>query len=165
MANLNSANALRFQNGGELLIGADSVKQIVSGTLEWDVPGNEPIQVMDRGVLGEVIAGDERPVKGRLSVMLTSKFWIGTDNLLATLMGALVSGAVRNYSTTTGLVNTFSMTIKQPGGRGVATGTQFVFSNCYLPNGVSYKPAAGNEPDKLEFDFACASASPVITTY
>lgn len=61
MATLNNARMVRFENGGILMIGSDTVVQIVAGTLRFTKPRRVRRATMDRGEYrDEVVEGDEQ---------------------------------------------------------------------------------------------------------
>lgn len=161
MANLNAGTAIRFENGGSILIGSDTLLNIVAGSLEFTISGYEPVLYRDRGVIADPIVGDERPVTGKLSLRYTSP--TDTDGVLASIMGALVSTKVKNV-TATGKLFTFAMTVKIPDGLGVATGDQYVFAKCYT-DGLTVKSSSGADTDTIEFSFTDAENSPALTRY
>lgn len=161
MANINTGTAVRFDNGGQVLIGADTVLNIVGGTLNFTVPGVMPILYTDRSVLQDPIPGDERPCEGSLDIRYTSAF--GADAIAAAVHGALVSGKISPIVSATGKLYTFDLTVKVMDGAGLATGTSYVFAKCFLDPVMSYK--AGTELDTLSFNFKSASASPTIATF
>jgi len=163
MANLNAGKPIRWENGGKVLIGSDPIKNIVEGTLQYDIPGYEPVPNMDRGELTEIIAGNQRPCRVRLSLKYTGL--VESDALLEKLMGPLASNNVANV-TNTGELFTFTLTVVSPKGKGVTgagSANQYVFTKCYLPDGVSYRSAAGTNFDTLELDLVSYDLSPTIT--
>lgn len=163
MADLNAQRPIRWENGGKVLLGSDAVKNIVEGTLQFDVPGYEPAPNMDRGRLTEVIAGNERPCRVRLTLKYTGA--IEANDVLPKLMGALVSNNVDNV-TSEGEIFTFTLTVVIPKSKkaaGAGTATQYVFAKCYLPDGHQYRAASGTNFDTLELDLVSYDASPSIT--
>jgi len=163
MADINTGTALRFENGGEILFGTDKVLNVVEGTLRFTIPGVEPVVYRDRSVLQDPIPGNEREVEGSFDIRYTSA--CGADAIWAAVHGALVSTKISPIVSATGKLFTFSMTVKIFDGRGVATGTQYVFSKCYLDPIYSYQAASGTETDKLTLTFKDCEASPAITTF
>jgi hypothetical protein len=160
MANVNAGVPVRFENNGVILIGANTLLNIKEGTLEWSVPGYEPITHMDRGVLVSVLAGNERPVKGKLDVKYTSL--VDTDGVLTALMGTLATNKIKNRLST-GLLFTFGMTVKLYDTPDGITYDQLVFANCFLPDGLSYKAGSGTDHDTLSISFTDLELSPTIT--
>lgn len=163
MANINSGTVVRFENGGILLIGADILLNLVSGSLEWNIPGYEPVMTKDRGVIQDPIPGDERPCSGKLSIRYTGNHY--TSEIGAAIMGALVSTKVKNVVSASGLLFTFPMTVKVPDFLGATVGDQYVFAKCFLENGLEYKTGSGTDTDTLDLSFMDAEASPAITRY
>jgi len=161
MANLNAGTAVRFNNGGTILIGADTLLNVMEGSLEYQINGYEAGTYRDRGVLQDPIACDEQAVTGKLSLRYTSL--LDADSVLASIMGALVGTKVKNV-TATGKLFTFAMTVKTPDGLGVATGDQAIFAKCYVDN-LSIKTQAGTETDMIEFSFTDNELSPALTRY
>ncbi|HZW06978.1 MAG TPA: hypothetical protein VFF65_07625 [Phycisphaerales bacterium] len=160
MANKNAGTQIRFENGGTILIGADTLLNIVKGSLNFKVPGYEPKQTYDRGQPGAVIAGDLRCCEGSLDLSYTSP--IDADGVLTALVGALSADKIANV-TAAGLIFTFSMTVKVPDGLGVATGDQYAFTGVYLDPAFDYQ--AGDEVDVLKCAFKCNNGGPAITRY
>lgn len=160
MATLNAGTPVRFENGGVILIGADDILNIQEGTLKWGVKGYEPIPVTDRGVLTDVVAGNERPCEIELEVKYNSI--IDTDGLLTKLMGTLASNKVANR-TSGGLIFTFELTVRIFAFAGQALPyDQLVFTKCYLPDGLSYSASSGADVDKLSLKLMSHSLSPTI---
>lgn len=162
MANLNAGNPVRWENGGTVLIAALDIKNVVEGSLEWEIAGYEPAPNMDRATLTEVIAGNERPSKVKLSLKHVTA--VGSGELLAQTMGAFVTNKIDN-KTNAGLIFTFSMTIKVPAYKGATTGTQYVFAKCYLESPTKFKAAAGVAFDTIDLECINHEMSPTITMY
>ena len=160
MANKNAGTQIRFENGGTILIGADTLLNVEKGTLNFKVPGYTPKQTYDRGQPGPVIAGDLRCCEGGFDLNYTSP--IDTDGVLTALVGALVADKIANV-TAAGLIYTFSMTVKVPDGLGVATGDQYAFTGVYLDPAFDYQ--AGEDTDKLKAAFKCNNSGPAHTRY
>lgn len=170
MPSINAGNPVRFENGGVILIGTDDILAVREGTLTWQVRGLEPIPHMDRGVLTDVYAGNQRPC----SISLDIKYTAGTTGMVGTgtppsgflskVFGALTGGVVNNRDSV-GKLFTFSMTVSVPDGLGVATGDRYVFTKCYLPDGVSYSAQSGADFDTLSLTLESFSLTPTISRY
>ncbi len=170
MPSINAGNPVKFENGGTILIGADDILSVREGTLSWQVRGLEPIPHMDRGVLIDVYAGNQRPC----SISLDIKYTAGTTGMIGTgtppggflskILGALTGGLVNNRDSA-GKLFTFSLTVRIPDGLGVATGDQYVWAKCYLPDGVSYSAGSGADFDTLSLTLESFSPSPTMTRF
>ena len=161
MADKNVGAPVRFENGGTVEIATNNILAIVEGSLEYTVPGYEPVLHMDRGVIKDPVVGNERRVTGKLALKYTSL--LDSDGVQALLMGALVSTRISNV-TAAGLLFTFSMVVKTPDYKGAITGDSVTFGKCSV-DALSIKTKAGAEFDTIEFDFTDHEASPVFARY
>jgi hypothetical protein len=170
MPDINAGLPVRFESGGTIQIGSDPILNVVSGTLTWKVRGYQPIPHRDRGKLQGVLAGDEQGCSLGLDVMYTAgaNGMVGTGTppggFLSKLFGALTSGKINNR-TSTGELFTFNVTIRIPDGMGVATGDQYVFEKCYLPDGADFAAVPGADFDKLTISLESHSLTPTMSRY
>lgn len=162
MPDINAGHPLRFENGGVVLIGTDSVLNIREGTLKFTAPGYEPIPHMDKGALVSVHAGNERPCRVELDLKYTST--VDANGVLASLTGALVSTKIRNRLSD-GQLFTFGLTIRVPDAPGATTGDQYVFEKCYCDNPLDVQCNAGADFDTLRVAITSHALSPAITRY
>lgn len=160
MANVNAGVPIRFENGGIILIGALTLLNIKEGSMKWDLMGYDAIPHLDRGVLIDVLPGNERPCTLSVAVKYTSL--TDADGILPAVMGPLVSGKIKNR-TAAGKIFTFPVTVKVFNTPDGATYDQLVFNKCYLPNGLGCQAAAGQEHDTLTLDCTDFELSPDIT--
>jgi hypothetical protein len=164
MANVNSQTPVRFEAGGKVLFGTDELKNIVEGSLSFEIGGLEAVGNMDRGALTDVVAGNERPTKVTLKCKVGNPIASSGAGLLPQVLGALVTNKIKPVNAD-GTLFTFSMTVKVPDGLGVATGTQYVFAKCYVDNPAKISVAAGAAFDEIELQMTDWEASPAITRY
>ena len=135
MANRNSGGWQRFENGAIVLIGSDPILNIVPGSVRVRHRQRERVGNRDRGVLGGMTVGDQRPQEIELQVWRTT-----TLNALLALMVPAATNGMETF---------FAITIKQPAYLGATTGDQWVFSSCYLPEGwEDAAGGAGEDADK-----------------
>jgi hypothetical protein len=136
MANVNSGAWVRFENSGVVLIGADTLLNIVPGSLRVRERQRERIPNMDRGVLGAVTLGDQRQQEIEFQIYRVS----ASNTFLATMLPAA----------TTGLETYFSLTVKVADYLGAATGQQWVWASCYAPDGFEQQAGGrGQETDRI----------------
>ncbi len=161
MPSINAGVPVRFEAGGVILIGADDILNVKEGTLKWGVKGYEPLPQTDRGVLTDVVAGNERPCEIEIDVKYTSL--VDADGLLPKLMGALATNKIVNR-TAGGLIFTFDMTVRLFASAGQPLPyDNIVFTKCYLPDGLSFSAASGTEVDTLSLKLMSHAMSPTIT--
>ncbi len=133
MANVNSGLIKRFENGAIVLVGADTLLNIVPGSVVIRHRQRERVPNRDRGVLTDITVGDQRPQEIEFQLWVTPD----TDTLMATM----------NPAATAGAETFFQLTISEPSYLGAATGDRWVFNRCYMPDGFD-KQAGGEGQDK-----------------
>lgn len=142
MANLNNARAVRFEQGGVLTVGSDTIAQIVSGTLRFTKPRRVRRAEMDRGDFSDqVVEGDEQ--LGELSFDLkVTAVSHDTSEVVAALESSASSGNVT-------LVN-LKATVADY--KGATTGKDHTFTGCFIPDvaDLEYQAAGpGADPDTI----------------
>lgn len=122
MADRNTGAWIRFENGAIILIGADPIFNLVPGSFRVREMPRERVGNRDRGVLGAMTVGDERPQEIEFKVYRTA---------LWPALRALMLPAATN-----GVETFFTLTAKVPNYDGAAAGYQSVWNKCYLPDGL-----------------------------
>lgn len=163
MPDRNTGIPVQFHNGGVILVGADDILNVVSGTMTYKIPGRTPRPQMSKGAIVDVLPGDERQCELSLDINYTGTA-TGFGGLLPLVMGALVSTRVANV-TAAGRLFTSSITVRIPDFVGAAVGDQYVFAKCYLANGVEFTAGSGEQHDTIKATFMDAEASPAISRY
>lgn len=159
MANYNSGNWIRFENGAKLIngshTGTDELLCLVPGTVRLRTQQREHVQMMDRGVLGNVVMGDERPQEIEFQLYRTP------------VIDVLVAAWIPSQSSpTNGIEPFFSLTIKVPNYLGASTGYYYEFTKCYLPDGPEYQASgSGQDADKVTFRVVHAGGYVTPTSY
>lgn len=155
MADINAGQPLRFENGGALKIGTDTVLLVESGTLSFTPGLVETHAVMDRGVFtGDVLDGDERPSTIEFSGKVSATTFDSSE-LVAALRGVSSGGARTLYN----------VIVDLPDSRG-AGGRRITFADCYMETGYQYQAAGpGATPDSLRFQIRSLSTEPTYADY
>ena len=125
MPNYNTGDQIRFDNGGKIFFGTtatptDEIINIVPGSVKHGPMPREAIQTKDRGVLGSVIVGDQRPQVIEFQVYRTAL----TSALLAALKPADTNGAK----------TLLYVTIRYYDYLGAATGDEWKYTKVYMPD-------------------------------
>jgi hypothetical protein len=156
MANINTGAPIRFENGGVVKVGgsSDVVLNIVAGTLNWKVMGREVIAHKDRGTLGSLVAGDQRPCEVSLDVYYTANY--ETSGSLLLLVEQTISS---------GVVSTFDIVVDMPDNLGASSGTRWTFGECYLPDGYEVQTSEGATFDRLILRCLDNELEPTIANY
>lgn len=155
MANVNAGQPIRFEAGGTLTIGADTLLKIVAGTLRYTEPGRQGISIRDRGALsGVVLSGDQEAVTGEIDVLCTVGSLSGASELRSVLKPADTSGAK----------TLLSVVVKIPDGQSVATGTSITFAKLWVQN-LEYTAGGTGEVDRLKVRFQDEEMAPAYGTY
>ncbi len=151
MANIN-ANHRVFEEGGTLTIGADTVLNVIGGTLKWTPGLWEAKELTDRGALKDSRLGSERPTKVEFSVRFTSMVTAGELYKLLTTKG------------TSGVAKQFSIVAKFKDHIDATTGEQITFAKCVLEaDGLSV--SAGTDFDTLSCKFSDLEANPATVAF
>lgn len=145
MANINSGDVVRFENGGRLLVGADVVLNIKAGSLKLKVLGRETWIHRDRGVMQAAYVGDDRPAEVEFTLKVTNLH--DSDNAIGALCPADANGKKT-------LVN---LTVERYDYRGASTGSKIVLTSCYCPDGYDVSTVEGPDSDEISFKMTCLS--------
>lgn len=142
MAVLN-ATVRRFESGGVLLIGADTVSNTMAGTLKIMPPRRQPLEYKDRGVCQVPLEGDAE--YGECEIQVKGGKYNATE-----LFEALLAQA----SPASNLVKTYDITVKIPEHAASAAGEQFAMTNCFVAaDSPSYAAGADFDTVTLKFRF------------
>jgi hypothetical protein len=140
MAILNTGRVVRHANGGSIFIGADTVANIVAGTLEYTRPRPETWVHKDQGALAGVYQGDAQPGRWKFTVKKTN----AAAGLIALLTAVHGTGS-------SGEPTKFTMKVRTPNFGGATSGNETTLTDCYV-TGVTDKAAGGADSDDLEFE-------------
>lgn len=155
MANRNSGNWQRFENAGLLQLGsggADTILNLVPGSLRIREFQRERIINMDRGVIGNVTVGDQRAQEIEFALYRTSV----TDALIALLCPAA----------TNGIDTPVVLIVKVPDYLGASTGSIRTFDKCFMVDGPEQQMSdSGQSVDQITFRFIHAGDRVVPSTY
>ena len=125
---------------------------IEPGTLRWKPGFYEPLNFTERGVQQFPYEGDGQITEFELDVKYA---------------GAQAANDVGLFllarDTTTGLMKSWTIVLKNPSVKGGATGEQITFATCYLAEGPEFK--AGTKFDMLSVKMKSIVAVPAVTTY
>lgn len=166
MADVNAGKPITLEIGSKVWFSTDGatwseIRNVVGGTITPSIPGYEPKRHMEYGNLTYVMAGNERPCK--LDVDICHTPIVEADGMLAKLMGALTTNAVKNVASD-GQVYLFYMRVWIPDFRDAATGTLYVWSKCFLPDGFKIEPAKGVDFDVIKMPLESYTLSPAVTS-
>lgn len=162
--NINTGNAIRFENSGELLIyntaGSQdySIKGIHAGSVQWTAKPRERAPEMDRAdYTGIVIPGDQQINEISVDIFFRIAGVTGSPDFWSLLDPAVASGAIP----------TFKVVCKQPATYGGTTGVLVPFLKCYLASeGFDYQAAGrGTDFDHLRCKLIDIGGKPVPATY
>lgn len=158
---LNAGAWQRFENGGEVYIGADSggltlVDNVVPGSLRFRRVPRENIPNMQRGqYTGTVTPGDQRPQELEFQVWRAAACE-GASGLIETMLPAYSSG----------LVVTFYARIKIPNYDGASAGRQYTYAKCLLNDGPEYQASgSGADVDKITVRIISIEGPVAAVTY
>jgi hypothetical protein len=138
MANTNTGIWQRFENDGALLIGTSPILNYVPGSLKISRRQRERIGNKDRGVLGGMTVGDQRPQMIEFQIYRTART-TGSEATIAMMLPAA----------TTGAETFFTLVVKVAEYLGATTGESATFNKCVLADGIDEAAGAGTETDKI----------------
>lgn len=170
MANGNAGDKRTFGVGGIVTIGAHTIKSIVAGSLEWATPGAAEMPQMDRGAIGDSLAGGDRPSTGKLTLhlshLLDNGGGAGTIGALS-LAGVVASNEYKNWDTANGKLKQLAIVIQIPKHKGASVGEKITFTKAIFPDGVKFSAGqdSGENFDTIEINFKDLAASPTVESY
>lgn len=154
MANINAGQERKFENGGAIIIGADNVLKVREGTVRWTWGGRQPMPQMDRGVLGNVLEGND--YRGTLEFSIKYTGGITASEVVGLFLGAGTAGITKQQN----------VKVRIADHRGATTGEEFTFDNCFLAEGgLDYQAASGLEVDFLTLRLTFNTTGPTYAEY
>lgn len=144
MANTNTT-VKRWNSGGLLKFGSDTVLNTQEGSLEFTPPRRAAIPFSDRGVQQTPLDGDEQLGEWKVSL----KCGHGDATSLMATYNANPSATAN--------ATTFTVVIDVLDYRGATTGKRMTLTNCFLTKAISWKE--GTQWDTLEIQGNCLSAT------
>lgn len=138
MADINTGNPTRFEQGGVLTIidgsdGEHTVLWIVAGSLSIQEGSTSDIVLRDRGTNLSVKAGDEQ-----VSTISFSVSDADFESLLDELRPAAVAG----------MKTDFAVLIELAPGKGETATKEIYFDKCYLQGQPQFQAASDDNPDR-----------------
>ena len=167
MADVNTGNKRTFSNGGEVIIGALTVINVVTAEVAFKYGFEEEMPQYEKNQLaGAPLPGKERMTEFTLNVHAASG--VSFAALKAAVLGAKAADdRYKRINTTNGTVFTFSLTIKEPDYLGATTGDQYVYEDCYVNGQPEWKGGGGSgeEFSRFSMDIRSCHAAPKETRY
>jgi hypothetical protein len=158
MADINGAagdGTIRFEDGGVLEIGADTVLQIVAGSIQEEPGGRMRYPERDRGkYTGSVTERGQRESVVRFSLKITSSTF--TANEIEDILNAVPASGDD--------VGLLTIAVTYANQSDATAGIKRTYTNCYLPNPARVRTSGSNEPDMLEFVAHSLNQYPTKTT-
>lgn len=154
MANTNTGDSMRFENGGTLrvIIGATPYEFLLveSGSVRWQPGLRDKLPIMDRGVF----TGQVKELDERVSVIDFS-LRVGATTF-ATLLDLLTPASVSGNATK------YTIEIEYAPDNGVNTTQGVRFEDCFMPDGAPYQTGGGGAMDTVSFTLNSLKPKPAF---
>ena len=152
MADRNAGGWIRFENGAIILIGSDPIFNLVAGSFRYRPMQRERVGNRDRGVLGAMTVGDQRPQEIEFELYRTANF-----EALRTLMLPAATAGFETF---------FTLVVKVPDYDGATAGKQWSFNKCVVTEGFEDQAGgAGQDADKIRIKIQHYGDIVTPTTY
>lgn len=142
MADINALPS-RFENGGKILIGSDTVLHVIEGSLQFTPRKPRVIQFKDRGTPQRPREGDIEPGSLRMRVRHTAEH--GAAEIMA------LGVATGNNGTDLGQTKEYTLSVRFHDYLGSTSYDQFAWAKVYFAEPPAFQ--AGTEFDELELSF------------